>query len=172
LKKRFLVIAGVLLVIVVGIQVKNAVFIEYKVEGVSMNPTFQEGNELLINRFAHRFKTISRFDIVLFKGPDKDIFIKRVIGLPGETLRYEDDQLYINEEKIKEPYLDDLKAVTAGGDLTGDFTLQEVTGEEKVPENEYFVLGDNRIHSFDSRHFGFVSERDIVGIVTERIDKK
>ena len=110
-----MVIAGVLLVIVVGIQVKNAVFIEYKVEGVSMNPTFQEGNELLINRFAHRFKTISRFDIVLFKGPDKDIFIKRVIGLPGETLRYEDDQLYINEEKIKEPYLDDLKAVTAGG---------------------------------------------------------
>ena len=124
-----MVIAGVLLVIVVGIQVKNAVFIEYKVEGVSMNPTFQEGNELLINRFAHRFKTISRFDIVLFKGPDKDIFIKRVIGLPGETLRYEDDQLYINEEKIKEPYLDDLKAVTAGGDLTGDFTLQEVTGK-------------------------------------------
>ncbi|MFN2747020.1 MULTISPECIES: signal peptidase I [Bacillus] len=171
MKKRFWVIAGVLFIII-GIQVKNAVFIEYKVEGVSMNPTFQEGNKLLINRFAHHFQTIGRFDIVLFKGPEKDIFIKRVIGLPGETLRYEDDQLYINEKKIKEPYLDDLKAVTAGGDLTGDFTLKEVTGEEKIPANHYFVLGDNRIHSNDSRHFGFVSDKDIVGIVAEKIDEK
>ncbi|MDI3409655.1 signal peptidase I [Bacillus sonorensis] len=171
MKKRYMVIAAVLL-IVLGIQVKNAIFIEYKVEGVSMNPTFQEGNTLLINRFAHHFQTINRFDILLFKGPEKDVFIKRIIGLPGETLKYEDDQLFINNKPIKEPYLDELKAVTAGGDLTGDFTLEEVTGEKKVPANHYFVLGDNRIHSYDSRHFGFVSDRDIVGIVTERIDKK
>ncbi|NPC92114.1 signal peptidase I [Bacillus sp. WMMC1349] len=170
MKKRFLVIAG-LVVIILGFQVKNIVFIDYTVEGVSMNPTFQEGNKLLINKFAHHFKTVSRFDILLFKGPEKSVFIKRVIGLPGETVKYEDDQLYINGRPVKEPYLDDLKSVTAG-DLTGDFTLKEITGEEKVPENQYFVLGDNRIHSNDSRHFGFVSEDDIVGIVTERIDKK
>lgn len=92
-----MVIAAVLL-IVLGIQVKNAIFIEYKVEGVSMNPTFQEGNTLLINRFAHHFQTINRFDILLFKGPEKDVFIKRIIGLPGETLKYEDDQLFINNK--------------------------------------------------------------------------
>ncbi|MEC0495736.1 signal peptidase I [Bacillus glycinifermentans] len=171
MKKRFLVIAAALL-IVIGIQVKNAVFIVYKVEGVSMNPTYQEGNTLLINRFAHHFQTIHRFDILLFKGPEKDVFIKRVIGLPGETLKYVDDQLYINNKPVKEPYLDDLKEVTAGGDLTGDFTLEEVTGEKRVPQNHYFVLGDNRIHSYDSRHFGFVSDKEIVGIVAERIDKK
>lgn len=67
MKKRFWFIAGVLIV-VLAIQLKNAIFIDYKVEGISMNPTFKQGNELMVNKFSHRYKTIRRFDIVLFKG--------------------------------------------------------------------------------------------------------
>ncbi|MGG3573387.1 signal peptidase I [Bacillus gobiensis] len=166
MKKKFWVIAGVAC-LVLGIQVKNVVFIEYKVEGISMNPTFQEGNELVINKYAHHFKTIKRFDILLFNGPENNVYIKRVIGLPGDTIEYDKDQLYVDGKPVNEPFLKDLKTVNQGYPLTGDFTLKEVTGEKEVPENRYFVMGDNRIHSFDSRHFGFISNRDVVGIVSD-----
>ncbi|AHC41571.1 MULTISPECIES: signal peptidase I [Bacillus] len=167
MKKRFWFIAGVLIV-VLAIQLKNAIFIDYKVEGISMNPTFKQGNELMVNKFSHRYKTIRRFDIVLFKGPHRKVLIKRVIGLPGESLAYREDQLYVNGKRVAEPFLKPLKSsLSAGSHVTGDYTLKETTGRKSIPKGQYFVIGDNRIYSLDSRHFGPIKDKDIVGVISE-----
>ncbi len=95
------------------------------------------------------------------------MLIKRVIGLPGETIKYKDDQLYVNGKQVAEPFLKHLKSVSAGSHVTGDFTLKDVTGTSKVPKGQYFVVGDNRIYSFDSRHFGPIREKMIVGVISD-----
>ena len=91
-------------------------------------------------------------------------YIKRVIGLPGDTVEYKDDQLYINGKPYDEPYLDQYKSELTEGTLTQDFTLQDVDPTlEVIPEGYVFVMGDNRRYSKDSRHIGIVSEEKIIG---------
>ena len=81
-------------------------------------------------------------------------------------MEYKADVLYINDKVVKAPYLDEFKsAVTDGSPLTLDFTLSEVTGEKKVPEGEYFVMGDNRRNSKDGLMIGFINKKDISGDV-------
>lgn len=149
-------------VLVVMIILKNLIFVEYKVEGISMRPTYKEGSLLSINKYSHFFLPVKRFDVVVFRGPDKkDDYVKRVIGLPGDEIEYKDDQLFVNGEPVPEPYLSTKKL----GTQTGNFTLKEITGKRKIPEEYLFVIGDNRIQSYDSRHFGFVKAEQIVGKV-------
>ncbi|MFJ5963864.1 signal peptidase I [Bacillus sp. NPDC093026] len=164
MKKKPLLWLMIITCIVLLFQVKNFMFVTYKVEGVSMDPTFTDGTELLINKFSPKLTKINRFDYVLFQGPNNQIFIKRVIGLPGETLKYEDDQLLVDGVKWKEPYLKEQKKYKMGNVLTGDFQLETITGRKKIQNNHYFVIGDNRIHSFDSRHFGTISKDQVVGV--------
>jgi len=93
-------------------------------------------------------------------------YIKRVIGLPGDTVEVRDDVLYINGKAMEEPYLEESKEDNdLFGKFTADFTLQELTGETYVPEESIFVLGDNRINSNDSRFFGFIPKESIIGEV-------
>lgn len=99
MKKKPLLWLMIITGIVLLFQVKNFMFVTYKVEGVSMDPTFTDGTELLINKFSPKLTKISRFDYVLFHGPKNQILIKRVIELPGETIKYEDDQLFVDGEK-------------------------------------------------------------------------
>lgn len=163
MKKRMIVISFILLIFIF-LKVKNVIFLEYKVEGVSMKPTYEEGSLLSINTVSYYLFPIERFDIVVFHGPDKkEDYIKRVIGLPGDEIHYSDDQLYINGKPINEPYLSKEHI----GLLTGDFTLEEKTGKKKIPEGFLFVIGDNRIQSYDSRHFGLIKIEDVVGKVSE-----
>ncbi|APJ10376.1 signal peptidase [Bacillus safensis] len=164
MKKKPLLWLMIITCIVLLFQVKNFMFVKYKVEGVSMDPTFTDGTELLINKFSPKLTKISRFDYVLFHGPKNQILIKRVIGLPGESIKYVDDQLFVNGEKWKEPYLKEQKKHKMGNVLTGDFQLKAITGQDKIKKNHYFVIGDNRIHSFDSRHFGTISKDQVVGV--------
>ncbi|MGE6630900.1 signal peptidase I [Bacillus sp. NPDC077027] len=164
MKKKPFLWMTIIACIVLLFQVKNFIFVTYKVEGTSMDPTFTDGTELLINKFSPKFTKIDRFDYVLFKGPNQQVFIKRVIGLPGESLRYENDQLFINDMKMKEPYLKEQKQNKMGNVLTGDFQLKSITGLKKIEKYHYFVIGDNRIHSYDSRHFGTISKDRIVGV--------
>ncbi|MDM5297434.1 signal peptidase I [Bacillus pumilus] len=164
MKKKPLLWLMIITSIVLLFQVKNFMFVTYKVEGVSMDPTFTDGTELLINKFSPKLSKINRFDYLLFQGPNHQIFIKRVIGLPGETIKYEDDQLFVDGAKWKEPYLKEQKKHKMGNVLTGDFQLKSITGRHKIQNNHYFVIGDNRIHSFDSRHFGTISKDQVVGV--------
>lgn len=151
------------------------------VQGVSMEPTLHTGDRLV----SLKHKTIKRNDIVVLKAPDKpgELYIKRVIGLPGDTVAVQDDQLFINGKKVDQPYLkasfmkQEIKRDVANGtlaeappDFTNNFTLatQASTNRESVPTNHYFVMGDNRVRSHDGRDFGFVSRQQIDSVVVWR----
>jgi len=147
-----------------AIIVKNLIFVEYKVEGVSMQPTYEEGRLLSINKLSLYFSSLKRFDVVVFQLPNSDdIYVKRVIGLPGDELHYKDDQLYVNGKAVNEPFLspEDIDVTKQ----TGNFTLEDIIDKGTIPKGYIFVIGDNRIKSRDSRHFGLVKMDDVIGIV-------
>ncbi|MGO4939968.1 signal peptidase I [Fundicoccus sp. Sow4_D5] len=127
-------------------------FANFIVEGASMDYTLQDQNRVV--GFQHF--NIERFDVVIFNAPNeaKD-YVKRVIGVPGDQIKYEGDQLYINNIAYAEPYLE-LKKEEYIHSFTNDFEVKEV-----IPEGYYFVLGDNRRNSTDSRELGLIEEADI-----------
>ncbi|BDG34716.1 signal peptidase I [Saccharococcus caldoxylosilyticus] len=162
--RRLALFAGVLAVIFIRLFC----FTNYMVEGKSMMPTLQEGNLLIVNKLSYHIGHIQRFDVIVFHANKKEDYVKRVIGLPGDQIAYKNDVLYINGRKVNEPYLQPYKQKLIDGKLTGDFTLEELTGKKRVPEGYIFVLGDNRLSSWDSRHFGFVKISQVVGKVDLR----
>lgn len=148
--------------------IRTFFFSNYVVEGESMEPTLETGNKLIVNKMGSQLGELNRFDVIVFHHNKEKDFVKRVIGLPGDSVEYHNDELYINGEKVNEPYLDKYRKEAFGTMLTGDFDLMEVAGAETVPEGMVFVLGDNRAKSWDSRHYGFVSMEQIVGKVNLR----
>lgn len=143
----------------ITILLRNFIFIPMTIEGSSMIPTFQPDDQIIVETIYD----IERFDLVVFHDSSNRTLVKRVIGLPGEKIRYENDQLYINDKKIEEDFLDNDLVNNAGGVWTSDFTLEELTGAQTIPEDEYFVLGDNRRSSNDSRYFGNIPLDSIIG---------
>ncbi|HZG72962.1 MAG TPA: signal peptidase I [Chondromyces sp.] len=141
--------------------IQHFFFVPTIVQGESMMPTFQDGNGLIVSKISE----IERFDKIVFHAPDSEKnYIKRVIGLPGDKVSMEDDTLYINGRSYEEPYLEEnKKSLFPLSNLTGDFTLEELTGEKNVPDGYLFVLGDNRLKSKDSRHFGFIPIKSVIG---------
>lgn len=131
------------------------------VEGSSMHPTMEDGDSLLIDKISYRFRDPERFEIIVFRYPHgKDTYyIKRIIGLPGETVKIEDGRVYINGELLEEAYGSEL--IQNAGRANQEITLGE---------DEYFVLGDNRNVSSDSRDpsVGNVSFKQIIGRVILR----
>ena len=117
-----------------------------KVDGESMQPTLNN-NDIVI--YKKNIRNIKRFDIVIFKF-NNSLFIKRVIGLPEEKIEYRENNLYVNGEVILENFKKS---------ITNDLII------DSIPENEIFVLGDNRIFSSDSRDFGSIKLSDIKGIM-------
>lgn len=128
----------------------NALSARVRVENVSMKQTLQPGEFLLVNRVAYKFGEPSIGDIVVFHapGPSDLDYIKRVIGLPGDEVRVADGTVYINDQPLYEPYIND---------------PPNHSGSWVVPPGEYFVLGDNRNNSSDSHLWGFIPKGDIVG---------
>lgn len=121
-----------------------------RVENVSMETSFTEGELLMVNRLNYKFNEPERGDVVIFKAPtepNKD-YIKRMIGLPGDQILIKEGKLFINGNEIQEPWVHEQMAYE---------------GEWTVPENAYFVLGDNRNHSSDSHSWGFVPRENLVG---------
>ena len=143
------------LLIAIGLALVIIVFLyqPVKVEGTSMAPLLSDQERIFINKFVYRFEPIERGDVVVFWYPlDRSkSFIKRVIGLPGETVEIRQGAVYVDGKLVPEPY------VPAQYEDLSDFALVH------VPKDSYFVMGDHRISSNDSRVFGPVESRYIYG---------
>jgi signal peptidase I len=122
-----------------------------RVEGTSMLPNLEDQDRLFINKFAFRLGDIHRGDVVVFRYPKDETknYIKRVIGLPGDRVRIDHGEVYVNGKLLPEPY------------VPARFTDDKSQPEMRIPRNEYFVLGDHRNISSDSREFGPVN-RDLI----------
>lgn len=146
MKKKSIVVSSIIVILLVFTN--NYIGI-VKVNGNSMNPTFHEGKILLSNKVTDDFK---RFDIIIFKR-NGTAYIKRIIGLPNESLEYRDNVLIIDGQEVSENF-------TQG--TTSDYVLKGGSNT-RIPSNCYFVLGDNRENSLDSRGLGFVRKEEIFG---------
>ena len=128
----------------------NGVSSRVRVENISMKPTLQPGNLLLVNKLAYKWGEPKHGDVIVFhyQGSKNDDYIKRLIGLPGDVVTVKNRIVYVNDIGLTEPYIADLPAYE---------------GSWIVPEGNVFVLGDNRNNSSDSHQWGFVDMKDIVG---------
>jgi signal peptidase I len=156
-------VKSIALALIIAIVCRAFLFTPSLVQGESMMPTLKNNEKMVVNKIGYSLQGVDRFNIIVFHGNEGHDLVKRVIGLPGDTIEYKNDVLYVNGKAVAEPYLDEYKKQLSGGQLTPDFTLEEITGKKTVPEGYVFVLGDNRQVSKDSRAFGFVSEKQIVG---------
>ena len=148
-KKELIIYGSIILAIIL---IRTFIVTPVRVNGTSMYSTLNDGEIMIFNKINYKFTDIKRFDIVVVKTENNKI-IKRVIGLPGETLKYEDNVLYINGQEVKESYLKE---------KTEDFNINEL-GYKKIPQDCYFVMGDNRDNSNDSRIIGCVKREQIKG---------
>lgn len=140
------------LIIIFVLLLKHFVVAPVRVNGDSMNNTLKNKDVMILNKTKYYFSDIKRFDIVVVDiGTEK--IIKRVIGLPGESVKYENNTLYINGKRVEERF--DHKK-------TNDFSIEEL-GVEKIPNDMYLVLGDNRTNSLDSRIIGLIPKKEILG---------
>ena len=136
----------------------------FLVSGASMEPNFQNGNYLLIDEITYRFREPERGEVVVFRypGDHKTFYIKRVIGLPGERVMVKNGEVFVyskenqKEAELKESYL------PAHLETVGN-------ADETLGDNEYFVMGDNRYYSYDSRSWGSVKRDEIVGVARLRL---
>jgi signal peptidase I len=136
---------------VVLFVVINLVSSRIRVESISMQPTLYAGNFVLVNKLGYKIGQPTRGDIIVFKyppDPSQTPYIKRVIGLPGDTINVENGKVYVNGQELIEPYL--MSNTARGGTWT-------------VPEGDLFVMGDNRNNSSDSRSWGFVPLGNVIG---------
>ncbi len=154
-------IAYFALVIFISLMIVRYVGQRTEVIGTSMVPTLEDGDQLITDKISYRFREPERFDIIVFPYEPADAFyIKRIIGMPGETIRIEDGKIYVNGEVLKESY---------GYGYTEAIDLE---GKDLVlGEDEYFVLGDNREVSMDSRYedVGKIHRKQLLGRAFLRI---
>jgi signal peptidase I len=168
-------------VIVIGIALLAAVLLRafvvqtFFIPSSSMSPTLQKGDRIIVSKLSYHLHGVGRNDIVVFATPPledcggtpvKDL-VKRVVGLPGDTVSLKHGDVYIDNKKVPEPYLTapNVNATVPGP--TG--TAWSLEHPYKVPANNYFVMGDNRLNSCDSRYWGPVSKNLLVGRVFIRV---
>ena len=140
-----------IIIIIVVALIRTFIITPVQVEGMSMFSTLNDKEILLLKKYDKNYK---RFDIVVFNYNNTKL-IKRIVGFPGDTVEYKNNKLYINGKYVKESFL-------KNNQKTVDFKLEEL-GYEKIPRDYYFVMGDNRTNSTDSRIIGLVSSSDIEG---------
>ena len=141
-------------IVVVLFSLVNLVTARYVVDGASMQPNFHTGQYLIVSRANYLFGDLQRGDIVVFHYPyqQTEDYIKRLIGLPGDVIEIRDTLVYVNGEMLNEPYINEPCDRNHCPDESWE-----------VGENQYFLMGDNRNHSTDSRSFGVVDRQFIVG---------
>jgi signal peptidase I len=166
---------SIAIAVILALFIRTFVVQAFKIPTGSMENNLLIGDHLLVNKFVFGpratgleeailpMREIGRGDVVVFKfpqEPERD-FIKRVIGLPGETLELKHKKVYVNGTPLDEPYVHFLVPPSAEGQEVAPFDLRESYGPVTVPEGQYFVMGDNRDNSQDSRWWGYLP-RDLV----------
>lgn len=145
-------ILSYVLIIALALVIKKYVFSPVRVNGTSMSPTLENGYIMILNEIGYYINGIDRFDIAVINYNGEKL-IKRVIGLPGEKVEYRNNQLYINDKVVEENF---------NHKDTADFSLEKLN-VEVIPDDYYFVVGDNRINSKDSRIIGLIHKSKIMG---------
>ena len=161
LKKYIKEIYPYIIIIIVVVLFRTFIATPVRVDGSSMDSTLKDGDILILNKLDTNYK---RFDVVVI---DVNIdgkqvkLVKRIIGLPGESIEYKKNSLYINKKIIKD----------VATERTSNFTLNEIYNIEKIPQDHYFVMGDNRNGSRDSRDYtvGLIKKEDIIGTTKVRL---
>ena len=154
---------GIVVVLAILVMVYLFIMSPQEINGASMEPNFHNGEYIMTNKILYKFRDPIRGDVVIFKSPmNKDIdYIKRIIGLPGNTVSLHNNALWVNNQEVQEPYL------APGTPIFGGSFLGE--GQSiVVPTGSYFVCGDNRAHSSDSREFGPIAKEDFIGVAVFR----
>lgn len=146
------------IVVVIVILIRTFIITPAVVDGDSMLPTLKDNNIIILDKLDYKLNDIKRFDIVVVDYYGEKL-IKRVIGMPGEHVEYKDGQLYIDGNQIYENFVHG---------NTKNFKLESL-GYLTIPGDKYFVVGDNRQNSTDSRALGLISKEDILGSVSIRI---
>lgn len=144
-----------IVIVLVVVLIRTFIATPVVVSGSSMDPTLENGQILILNKLANKY---NRYDIVVIDANingKKERIVKRIMGLPGENIEYKNNIFYVNDKRMHDEFRE----------ITNDFTLEELTGKTKIPEGYYFVMGDNRKNSLDSRDYrvGLVKEEDIIG---------
>jgi signal peptidase I len=164
---------AIFIAILLALFIRTFVVQAFKIPSGSMLPTLQIGDHLLVNKFIYGvrlpftgsmlipFNEPDRGDVVVFKFPkDRSVdYIKRIIGTPGDTVEVRDKKVYINGEPVDDPHAH----ISTPSVLSGNASPRDNFGPVLVPEGRIFVMGDNRDNSFDSRFWGFVEQKDILG---------
>jgi signal peptidase I len=165
---------SIVIAVILALFIRTFVVQAFKIPTGSMENNLLIGDHLLVNKFVFGpagpergilpMRDIRRLDIVVFKYPDEPErdFIKRVIGLPGETVELRNKKVYINGRALDEPYVHFLEPASDSQEITS-FDVRERYGPVRVPEGQYFVMGDNRDNSQDSRYWGFLPRSYIKG---------
>ena len=149
----------VVIALAIVIPIRFFLFQPFIVKGQSMEPNFSDGNYLIIDELSYRLRSPQRGEIIVFKSPTNSSsrYIKRIIGLPGETIQIKQGKVMINGDNDS-LVLDETSYLLENVETSGDLQVF-------LDFNEYFVLGDNRSASYDSRKFGSLSEENIIGRV-------
>jgi signal peptidase I len=148
--------------IVVSLAIFALVYIflfqPHQVDGRSMEPNFHNGEYILTDKVSYRLHEPKRGDVVVFHSPQDERvdFIKRIIGIPGDMVELKGGYVYLNGTKLEEQYINDPGQVAPGRFMHENMPVE-------VPMGQYLVMGDNRLHSSDSREWGFVTRVEIVG---------
>ena len=150
-----------IIIVVVVVLFRTFIATPVRVDGSSMDSTLKDGDILILNKLNNSYE---RFDVVVVEvtiDDKKSKLVKRIVGLPGEHIKYEDNELYINNKKIED----------IATERTSDFSLDEIYNIDKIPDNYYFVMGDNRNASRDSRDYtvGLIEKENILGTTTLRL---
>lgn len=157
----FEIIETVAIAVVAVVLVRSVVVQPFVVSGASMEPSFYNGNYLLVDELTYRFRSPERGEVIVFKypGDHKSFYIKRIIGLPGEKIVLEKGKISVYKDGEKKT-LDEIY-------LSSKYTSGAF--EITLSNNEYFVMGDNRNFSFDSRSWGPLNRDDMIGVVRLRL---